>query len=256
MMFNLRTLLAIAAVMAVAGSAAAQNFSYSFQGLSGSQITSPITIEPANATFTDLIRGAGTVLPDGNNSNTFTLAGYTDKPANSTDASNLALALANGDYLSFTVTPDAGFTFTLESFAIRAKVLGQGPDRFVVRTSLDNFTGTTSGVLTGTEVGKGEVVGPTTPLGQRVLTANASTVTLPVAGVTNQTGSVEFRIYAYGATQQNPSSKFVLDETFGGTATFQPVPAPPAAVSLGIGGLVGLTGTGVGKMRRRASKQK
>lgn len=35
------------------------------------------------------------------------------------------------------------------------------------------------------------------------------------------------------------------------TYTYQPVPAPPAAVSLGIGGLVGLVGTGANRLRRR-----
>ncbi len=34
-------------------------------------------------------------------------------------------------------------------------------------------------------------------------------------------------------------------------SSFQPVPAPPAAISVGIGGLVGLVGTGVNRVRRR-----
>ncbi len=37
---------------------------------------------------------------------------------------------------------------------------------------------------------------------------------------------------------------------------FQPVPAPPAAVSLVIGGLVGMIGTGASRLRRRTSKRK
>ncbi|MBC8135811.1 MAG: hypothetical protein H8F28_08005 [Fibrella sp.] len=36
------------------------------------------------------------------------------------------------------------------------------------------------------------------------------------------------------------------------TYTFQPVPAPPAAISLAIGGLVGLIGTGANRFRRRS----
>ena len=38
--------------------------------------------------------------------------------------------------------------------------------------------------------------------------------------------------------------------------SFQPVPAPPAAISLGIGGLVGLAGTGLRTLRSRAAKRK
>ncbi len=39
------------------------------------------------------------------------------------------------------------------------------------------------------------------------------------------------------------------------TYTYQPVPAPPAAVSLGIGSIVGLLGTGVNRLRRRAKRK-
>jgi autotransporter-associated beta strand protein len=42
--------------------------------------------------------------------------------------------------------------------------------------------------------------------------------------------------------------------TFSAT-TFQPVPAPPAAVSLAIGGMVGLVGTGLGRLRTRKSRE-
>jgi hypothetical protein len=42
------------------------------------------------------------------------------------------------------------------------------------------------------------------------------------------------------------------DGTFAVEYTFQPVPAPPAAISLGIGGLVGLIGTGAKRIRRRS----
>lgn len=54
----------------------------------------------------------------------------------------------------------------------------------------------------------------------------------------------------------NANHGFAIDNV---DVTFQPVPAPPAAVSLGIGGLVGLVGTGANRLRRRrrvASKTK
>jgi len=40
------------------------------------------------------------------------------------------------------------------------------------------------------------------------------------------------------------------------TETYQPVPAPPAAISLGIGGLVGMIGTGAARMRRLRNRKK
>lgn len=45
-----------------------------------------------------------------------------------------------------------------------------------------------------------------------------------------------------------------VEQTFVLTS-FQPVPAPPAAVSLGIGSVVGLLGAGVNRSRRRKAKQ-
>lgn len=51
---------------------------------------------------------------------------------------------------------------------------------------------------------------------------------------------------------QNTADQVTLSVTY----TFQPVPAPPAAVSLGIGGLVGMVGTGVNRFRRRTAKRK
>jgi len=38
--------------------------------------------------------------------------------------------------------------------------------------------------------------------------------------------------------------------------TYQPVPAPPAAISLGIGSLVGMIGTGAARMRRQRNRKK
>ncbi|MBC7805949.1 MAG: hypothetical protein H7145_07340 [Akkermansiaceae bacterium] len=50
-----------------------------------------------------------------------------------------------------------------------------------------------------------------------------------------------------------PNAAFIaLDQVEMGQ--FQPVPAPPAAISLGIGGLVGLLGTGAGKLRARRKR--
>ncbi len=63
----------------------------------------------------------------------------------------------------------------------------------------------------------------------------------------------------------NNSADFTISNTFGSQngstgnpfgSNFQPVPAPPAAISLAIGGLVGLVGTGANKLRSRSAKRK
>ncbi len=53
-----------------------------------------------------------------------------------------------------------------------------------------------------------------------------------------------------GGTNQNHG--FAIDNV---SVTFQPVPAPPAAISLGIGALVGLLSTGASRLRRRTKRK-
>jgi len=56
-------------------------------------------------------------------------------------------------------------------------------------------------------------------------------------------------------TVHNNSGPVMLFTQFT-TETYQPVPAPPAAISLGIGSLVGMLGTGAARLRRQRNRKK
>jgi hypothetical protein len=84
--------------------------------------------------------------------------------------------------------------------------------------------------------------------------ANSTINNIAITGLTNRTTATEIRIYGYQSAGSQAQGGLILQDAVSGIGTFQPVPAPPAAVSLAIGGLVGMVGTGVSKMRARRRK--
>src|SRR5690606_31155933 len=89
-------------------------------------------------------------------------------------------AIADNDYIQFTVTPNAGFTFSATSFNFIWDRSSTGPGELTLRSSLDGYT-TDLGSLTGL---------PASITAIRSIPLSLSNISTPVT----------FRLYAYGAT--------------------------------------------------------
>ena len=210
------------AFLSVAGSASAQVFSYSFLGQNGNQASQAVAVQPANTTFSNLVRGAGLAVDQNGTADSFKGIGFVPN-------GTLAQAITANDYIGFTVTPTAGNAFSLTNFVFEARRLGQGPGSIVFRSSIDNYITNITTV--------------------QAITANSTPYTLAVTGVINQTAPVEFRLYGFNAGNNGASGGLILDNSFGGTVVL--VPESSTALSLGIGGLVGLMGIGVRRLHSR-----
>jgi hypothetical protein len=87
---------------------------------------------------------------------------------------------------------------------------------------------------------------PTSPLDGNTDT-NSRTLTGSVSGLNWLPGAYVW-VRFDNANQGGADQVIGIDNV---SATFQPVPAPPAVVSLGIGAVIGLMSTGVGRVRAR-----
>lgn len=221
----------------------AQGFSFSFAGDPGTQLQDPVATQPTGFTVSPLIRGSGVNPAPSQNSFTadqFYDAGDTNVAGTGNGTfGTLAEAIAQNEYFSFTITPDAGFQFTLDSITLTAKRLGQGPSLYQLYAGTPGAAGSTFFAIST----------------EQTVTANTGIRTITLTGLTNVTTATEIRLYGYQSAGAGvDQSGLILQDALAGTGSFQPVPAPPAAVSLAIGGLVGMIGTGVGKMRARRRK--
>ncbi len=140
-------------------------------------------------------------------------------------ASDLAGALTGNDYLTFTLTPGSSKSLTVT--ALKLRPVSQNRERtFAVFSSVGGFT---SGQQIATFTHNGGT--------------NAAEKTVTITGVTNRTSAVEFRIYAYGATNQweavglgqATGNDLVVEGSVadsGGTATAPAAPTGAAATTL------------------------
>jgi C1A family cysteine protease len=107
--------------------------------------------------------------------------GFTDM----NNADNLALAIANNDYMTFTVTPDSGVQMDLTRFTFRtfAKTMDNAAERWALFSSVDGFTD-------GTQITNGQTT--------VVATYVDNIIDLPAASFQGLTTAVTFRLYIYG----------------------------------------------------------
>jgi|GEM_PF-3031925 len=106
-------------------------------------------------------------------------------------------------YITWTLTPASGYSLNISVLEVNLQSSGSGPNQIAVRTSLDNFA---SNIYTSAH--------PTS--------ASAEFYSINI-GVTNQTGPVEVRLYAYGSSAGTFS---VNDFVFKGTVNA--ICTPPA----------------------------
>ncbi len=134
------------------------------------------TVDP-NITVSGIGRGAG-ILP-------VATAGVYN--ADGWNENSLAAAIADNDYFSFTITPNAGYNIDFVSFVYTSQVANNGPTNFAFRSSVDNFA-TNIGTPTGT----------------------GATISLSAAAYQNIITPITFRLYAWGA--QTPNNAFGIND--------------------------------------------
>lgn len=193
--------LALAAATLLPGAARAQQLlRYDFSNLDGRATTTAPGIsagefgrDPDSFVFFD--NTAGNPAPDANSS------GWTT--ANAPDLAS---------YYTFTLTPAAPTTltgFSLSAARFDSQGINDGPTRFTLRSSLNNFT---------------------TDLGGGTLTAAFTSYSVPFATGTVAAAPVEFRLYGFAAGSD--AGLFQVDNV-----TIVPEPATTTALLAGAAGL-------------------
>ena len=142
---------------------------------------------------------------------------------------------ASYGYISFSITPAAGTTYSITGFAYGTGSSGTGPAKYQWRSSADNYASAINGATLSNSVAPG------------------STFSLP-ASFTNLTGAVTFRLYGYNANAAGGTGGLAGDLLINGsvaggnapslsatpTATFAafttPVGTPSAAQSYALAG--------------------
>ena len=172
-----------------------------------------------------LSRGTGAALPGGAGSNNFGASGF--------DAASLAAAITADDYFSFSITASSGFTMSLTNLEFNMQRTTSGPTNAAVLPS-------TGGFSDGSEISSYTVSTATGGGDQSIV----------LSGMTNLSGSVEFRIYGWGGGS-GTTDKFRFRnlssgdlEITGTTASAVPEPASFA-------GMMGVFVLGFISVRRR-----
>ncbi|WP_264510953.1 YDG domain-containing protein [Flavobacterium sp. N1719] len=138
-------------------------------GNAGTETTEPSTSNEANIGSASLNYTGSTVTPASNGNR----LGGTNWTVGAT--------IDTSKYIQFTVTPNAGFTFTPTSFEFIWDFSGSGPSSVALRSSVDGYA-SNIGAVTG-------------------LTANTSAVrTIAISGLSAISTPTTFRIYGYQAT--------------------------------------------------------
>lgn len=206
---KLRLLLTIV-VMALASQVSqAQLLQWNTWANAGTETSEPSVANDANIAAANMTMSG---LTTGANGNRF--GGSTWGTSN---PSTLAEAITNNDYIQFTVTPNAGYSFTATSLVFIWDRSGTGPSSVALRSSADGYAanlGTVTGIVSGA----------------------FATNTITITGLTNITVATTFRIYGYNATGGTGTGGFdtnvnAVNVTLNGTTA-----ASSAKVSNGTGG--------------------
>ena len=170
---------------------------FSFTGATGTPITFPADAQPTNGSVTDFARSTS-ITP------------ITSSDNFGASAWNVPSIDVN-KYFTFTITANTGFVLNLTSFELDEIRSGTGPTQWVLRSSLDGFT-TDLGTFTNTT---------TTLQTNRTIPLDESFY--------NVSGSIEFRIYAFGASSAAGTWRVDNVEVFGSIST--PDTTPPTLLS-------------------------
>ncbi len=164
----------------------AVTLSWNTFGNAGTETTEPSTANDPNVAGANLTFGAG-VTPAAN-ANRFGGNNWFDI-GDTAAGTTLPESITGNDYIQFTVTPNAGFSFTPTSLVFSWDRSATGPGNVTLRSSANSFA-TDIGSVTG--------------MAASLTTGN----TLTISGVTNVTAATTFRLYGYGATATSGTGGF------------------------------------------------
>ena len=217
----------------------AQAVSYSITGTNSSAGPLAPSFANLNLTASDLTLGPGLVVPSGsgNAQNSFGGSGWDD-------GSSASTAAAAGNYISFTLTVNSGYTASFTSFdAYNVRHSGTGPTEGQWQFSL-NGTSYTS-------------IGSSFNLGSGTSSSGNAMPEIDLSGITalqNIAGgtTVTFRFLAWGASAVGGTGYLNGQGTDGGAFTVQGTTTPAAIPEPGTLALLGLgMGFGLWSVRRR-----
>jgi hypothetical protein len=142
-----------------------QILTFDFVGNLGTEVTDVSNFNDPNLTNSTISRGVG-ITPSAN-ADRFGSTGFTTGGLDATE------------YLEFTITPNAGFQFSVSSIVVHHQRSGTGPVDFAIRSNLDGYTANLATVTIAD-----------------ITTVVVSTFTFAQA---NSCASVTYRIYAFTA---------------------------------------------------------
>lgn len=177
-----------------------------------------------------LSRGPGASAPGSPSSNAFGASGFS--------ATSLNNAIAAGDYFTFTLSADSGYSLSLSTVTLRLFNTTSGPTNAALFSSVGGFSSGSAAITSFSLTGNAN---------------NDQTITLSSGSFSNLTGTVEFRLYAYGGgTSTTDKLRFRdltgNDLTVTGTLSAIPEPSTYAAIA----GAVSLLGTVYWRRRQRS----
>ncbi|GAA5484126.1 hypothetical protein Hsar01_03366 [Haloferula sargassicola] len=98
-------------------------------------------------------------------------------------------AIADGEYIQFTVTPQSGYSYSVTDFSFIWDRSGTGPDSVALRSSGDNYASTLASASS-------------------LASGNTTVFTNLSFNLTSLTSATTFRLYAYGATSSAGNAGF------------------------------------------------
>lgn len=236
------------ATAAFAVTAQASNIiEWNFTGLTGgsggtSVSTTTFASTTANTdlvTPINLVKGSGLGTPGTGTVNTWQFNGAGE--------TSLASALTANDYMSFTITPDEGFKFSVDSISLLGSRGGQTNVSVALFSSVGGFTAVN-------QLGMTQLITSTT-------IGSPTTISFASLGLTDLTSSTEFRLYFWGTTNPDASTpsnavgvRLGDSDTSSAiglavTGSVSPIPEPSSFAALAGLGALGMVAS---RRRRRA----
>ncbi len=184
----------------------------------GAGLSNVVTSANALAEYTDAegnIFGTATELSFGGAQSVF---GFADMG----DGGSLQTPINQNDYMTFTVTPDAGYALDLSRFTFRtfANTLSNSAERWALFSSVGGFTN-------GAEIATGQTTNAA------VFVSNV--IDLSAAEFQGLTGATEFRLYIYGGDNASSSATLFDKVILHGTVSTASTPESPT-ISASISG--------------------
>lgn len=145
-----------------------QILTFDFAGLAGSEATAVSNSNDANITTSTISRGAGLIA--GTNADRFNATNWA--------LTSIANAVTSNNYMEFTITPTAGYQFSVSSIVVSWQRSGTGNTVLALRSSVDGYT-------TNLDT-------------EKAITDNTTTQTFTFTFTqVNSTSAVTYRIYSY-----------------------------------------------------------